>query len=147
MAGIQAKILLLQNSYANNMTQTNSGFIALMSAIIISIVLLGIVLTGGLTGFFGRFNVLDSESKERSVAAAESCIDLAVLDYINKGKITITGGEDCEIKFKDDTSNPITILSQSSSINHAYTNIKAVINTDDMTINSWIECPNESPCP
>jgi hypothetical protein len=126
-----------------------SGFIALMSAIIISIVLLGIVLTGGLTGFFGRFNILDSESKERSSALAESCIDLAVLDYINNGAVTngnkTVGGDTCDIHSNSIAGNKLTIITQ-AKINNAYSNVKAIINTDDMTINSWVECANLSSC-
>ena len=54
-----------------------------MSAIIISLVLLLMITTTGLTGFYGRFNILDSELKERSFALAEACGDVALLALTN----------------------------------------------------------------
>ena len=60
----------------------NRGFIALMSAIIISVVLLLIASSGALTGFFSRFNLLETEFKERGTAIAEACADEAILELV-----------------------------------------------------------------
>ena len=61
----------------------NSGFMALMSAIIISVVLLLLVTNLSLTGFYDRSNILDGELKERSSALAEACVDTAILKLAN----------------------------------------------------------------
>lgn len=84
-------------------TKTNSGFIALMSAIIISVVLLLIVANLSLTSFYGRFNILDSELKEKSSALAEACVDTAMLKLVNdsdySGNETVSVDADtCEIE-------------------------------------------------
>ncbi len=55
------------------------GFIALMSVIIITFVLLLLGISLGFTGFFGRLNIFDSELKVRSNALAEACIEVAIL--------------------------------------------------------------------
>ncbi len=124
-----------------------SGFIALISAIIISVLLLGITLTVSMTGFFGRFNVLDSESKERSVALAEACVDMAVLNFTDvvfgsSVNVTVSGSDQCKIiMFRNNT--PVigkAFIKTQASTNKAFTNIKVQINTDDMTIDSWEEC-------
>ena len=138
----------------NYRIKLNNGFIALMSVVIISVLLLGITLTISLTGFFGRFNILDSESKERSVALAEACGDTAILNFTNDHSydvsfaspetVTVSGSDQCKIMmFKNDT--PTTgkaLIKTQAFINKAYTNIKIQINTSDMTIDSWEECSN-----
>ncbi len=65
--------------YANS----HKGFIALMSAVIISVVLLLTVVTGALSGIFARSNVLDAELKTRSRAVADACLEQARLLIAN----------------------------------------------------------------
>ncbi len=60
-------------------TSKEKGFIALFSVVIISFVLLLAVISLTFTGFFSRFNILDSESKERSDELASACIEIARL--------------------------------------------------------------------
>jgi hypothetical protein len=130
----------------------NGGFIALISAVIISVLLLTITLTVSLTGFFGRFNVLDSESKERSIALAEACVDMAVLEYSTDGVMTeeskVVDDESCDVHDASESGGILTIVA-TGEFNSAFTNIKAVIDTSDMSISSWDECPTTSlsPCP
>src|SRR5689334_18900103 len=93
MAEIMSKHLLQPN------TSGNSGFIALMSVILISFVLLSVTLSAGLSGIFGRLNILDSELKSQSEYLAESCVNQAIYDYANTGvgdsnkTITIGNGQ------------------------------------------------------
>src|SRR5260221_11521416 len=61
-----------------------SGFIALISAIIISLILITITVILNLAGYFGRFNILDAEYKETSIGLAEASVDTAILE-ISKG--------------------------------------------------------------
>ena len=137
--------------------QPQQGFIALMSAIVISVLLLAITLTLGLTGFFGRFNVLDSESKERSIALAEACGDSAILklsqnvSYIPSPAFnfaTQTGGENVMVNSDKcvivsvDTSGTLKTIKTQAVINKAYTNLRIIIDTSAFTIQSWDECTN-----
>lgn len=59
---------------------SQEGFIALMSAIIIAAVLMIIVFSVSFSGFMTRFNILDSEYKARSYSLAESYADEAILE-------------------------------------------------------------------
>lgn len=61
-----------------------------MSAIVISAVLLMVAVTGSFTGFFARSNILDSELKKRSEAAAGACADQAILLLANDPSYSAT---------------------------------------------------------
>lgn len=52
------------------------GFIALMSAVIISAILMVVVVAGSMSGFATRFNLLDGEAKEGSAALVDACVDI-----------------------------------------------------------------------
>ena len=123
------------------------GFIALMSAIIISVLLLAIVLSLGFSGFFARFNVLDSESKERSVALAEACGDTAIYNFAQgstfTGVVTV-GSETCNIISVQDNA-PVAgkaLIKTQKIVNKAATDLKIQIDDTALTIDSWEECPN-----
>ncbi len=126
------------------------GFIALASAIIISVLLLAITAAISLTGFFGRFNVFDSESKERSSALAEACIDTAKLNYANNSSYApnnqsvSVGSDQCTIiSFLKNTptTGQDTIKTQ-ASINKSYTDLQVVIKDTDFSLISWDELPH-----
>lgn len=131
-----------------------SGFIALMSAMVISVLLLAITLTLGLSSFFSRFNVFDSESKARSIGLAEACADSAILEvsggtYSTNKVINVgpTSSDNCTIvsAAKDQPSTGQTLIKTQSVINKAYTNLKIILNSSDLAISSWDECPNLTP--
>lgn len=124
-----------------------NGFIALTSAIIISVLLLAITVGLGFSSFFTRFNILDSEFKERSLALAEACIDTAILN-LAKGLTTTgsvaVGTDDCEII----SVNGNTIQTQ-ACVNKATTNLQVTTNSD-FEIVTQEELPHFSPahpCP
>jgi len=131
------------------MINQQSGFIALISAIIISVLLLIIAVTIGMTGIFGRFNILDSESKERSSALAEACADMAILKLSGNKDYVLIDPDDHNIPVGSDTCDiyalstprtfPITIQTR-GVINKSYTNLIVVIDSD-FTIVSWKEVP------
>jgi hypothetical protein len=55
------------------------GYIALMSAIVISGILIMLTFILSLTTMFARFNILDAEYKKKSLGLAEACADMALL--------------------------------------------------------------------
>ncbi|MES2087828.1 MAG: hypothetical protein V4467_02435 [Patescibacteria group bacterium] len=59
--------------------QKNKGFIALMSTIIISTILMAIVFTTNMSSFYARFDALDGEFKRKAFALAESCANETLL--------------------------------------------------------------------
>lgn len=60
------------------MRTRQSGFVALLSVIIIGAILTIYVFTLGISSFFSRFSALDSEQKVSSRTLAEACISVAI---------------------------------------------------------------------
>jgi hypothetical protein len=130
--------------------QHHNGYIALISAILISVSLLTMVIAVSFEGYFSRFNVLESEQKEMSAYLAESCFNTAVLklsqdvDYTGNQYIHV-GSEGCRIRSINNTgaqfSSNLVVRSQASS-SGAYTNLQVEIDPDDLpsvTIVNWKE--------
>ncbi len=114
------------------------GFIALMSAIIISAILMTVVISGSLMGFNSRFNVLDAESKARSSALADACVDVLLLRLANREVVTdlvLVGSESCQIT----GSNPYQIQ---AVFNHSYTNLRITVDPTNYTVTKWEEVTN-----
>ncbi len=129
------------------------GYIALMSAIIISALLLTITVSLGFSGFLGRLSIVDSQSKERSSALAEGCADTAILEatsgiYSMSAKTVNIGSDTCTIvsSQKDVPSTGQSTIKTQAVINKAYTNLKVIINNSNFTVISWDECA-VGPCP
>jgi hypothetical protein len=111
------------------------GFIALISAVIMSAVLLIVVVSGSLSSFFGRQDVLDAEYKEKSRALADACISVLLLrigagttpsDPVTEVSCTISG-----------SANPYTI---SATFNRAETNLSVSVDSS-LAITSLTEVP------
>jgi len=125
--------------------KSEKGFIALMSAIVISILLLAITVSLGFSGYFTRFNILDSEDKERSVGLAEACGDTAILDLAQgtvpstPSNITVNGSDHCTII--QDTSS---LIQTQACINKSTTNLQITVDSN-FTVTSWEELSNFSP--
>ena len=123
-------------------TKTKSGFIALISAIIISIILLLVVTNLSLTGFFSRSNVLDRELKKRSEALAEACADTAIFKLTNdstynpSNEIVSVDTDDCTIMSVSSTT-PRTINVRADYKNYV-TNLEIEVDTD-LSVQKWEE--------
>lgn len=79
------------------------GFVALLSVIIVSIVLLGLALSGSSIAFFARFDEMDRESYVQAQALARSCADQALLqlaenyNYAAANQTVSFGADTCVI--------------------------------------------------
>ncbi len=77
---------------------------ALMGVIIISLILIALSVTLGMSGYFTRFNILEAQTKLQSDALAESCTNLAMsrltqgssTSYLYPEKVVL-GSDDCLI--------------------------------------------------
>ena len=121
-------------------THKPKGFIALVSAIIIAAILLLVTVSGGLIGIYSRFNILDSESKERSLALADACIDtllsqLSMASAVTPGSYPV-GSDTCQIL---SNSSPYQVQ---GIFNNAYTNVEVSIDPDTFAVTSWEEVAN-----
>ena len=124
--------------------KTNSGFAALMSSIIISVILLLVATNLSLTGFYARSNILDAEFKERSSALAEACADVAFIklandpDYTWAETIPVLGSDVCTIQTINPALDPITIQTK-AIFQNATTDLQIKIDKDDLSVISWEE--------
>jgi len=126
------------------------GFIALISAIVISAMLVIVVMSVGFTQFFSRLNVVDAESKERSSALAEACVDKAMYNFAQDTSynvafgspqtLTVSGTDQCKVMMVQDTSPNLVIKTQ-WTVNKAVTDLMVVADDSALTVNSWDECP------
>lgn len=138
-----------------------SGFVALMSVIIILAVLLVISASISFTSFSSRFNVSDSEYKKRSSALAEACVANALLQLAQTSSVTpkcvpIDVGGTCPTD-----PNQCTILSATANLpmlgqttfktqgvfplnqpQASYTNLTVIASSTGLSTVSWYETPN-----
>lgn len=132
-----------QGTYTNQ-----NGYIAIISAIVISIVLIAITLTLSFSGFFLRFNILGTEYKKVSYALAQGCVNTALVKLANdpsySGPEDITldamANKKCKIISVTGSGNSRTIKTQSVYQN-SFTDLQvnASITASNITPTSWIE--------
>src|SRR3989344_207589 len=123
-----------------------NGYIAMTSAIIISILVMMIVFAINLIGYFGRSNVLTSELKDMSLSLAEGCAEKALLKYAEDN--AYAGNEPITVDARQCSILPIEvsgsdkILKTKAIVENTTSNIKVVFKGSDMTIVSWEELTN-----
>lgn len=76
------------------MKKTERAFVALVSAVVLSVILLGLSTTANSAGFSARFNALNSEYKRIALGLAESCVNQVLLRVAQNHTYTpVSGGE------------------------------------------------------
>ena len=123
------------------------GFIALISTIIISAVLLLVIASAGLISIYSRYNIFDSELKQRSDAAADACADeglyqLAQDPSYTGGTLSLNSLDQCRIGKVSSPGGNFQFEVQATSSNTAVTNLQIVANSGDLSIISWQEIAN-----
>ena len=127
------------------------GFVALVSAIVIAALLIIIGASLGYTGFFSRFNILDTEFKEASLGLAEACAEIARVEIANNsnfistvtsaGKVYNIGDKNCTILLGSVAGS----LQSQAIYEKSYSTIEAVyfrdIANSNVVITSWKEIP------
>ena len=124
-----------------------SGYIALTSAVIISILIMTIAFTIGFSSFLSRSNSLYYSLKEITDALAEGCINLALVKFAQASS-TYAGNEiipldadTCEILPIESGPGQKTIKA-TATLQGATTNLKVIVNENDLSIISWEELTN-----
>jgi hypothetical protein len=108
-----------------------SGYIALMATIIISLILLVMTVEEGSIGWHARFNILGTEAKEQATALAEGCAEQAMAKLLTdptyNGNSTTTFPYGTCYTFPIELNTPnngmLTIKTQ-AVIRNSYTNLK-----------------------
>ncbi len=126
------------------MTKYQAGYIALSSVIIISLLLVTITAALSLVSYYSRFNILESEYKQRSVALAQSCVDYAFSQLVvnpnySGNECLNFSSNNCKVVSVTAGSYPKTIQSQ-AQYEKSYTNLSIVTNSS-FQIQSWQELP------
>ena len=130
-------------------SKNNAGFVALITAIVLTVVLLLIATTLNLSGFFTRSSAMSAEYKERSASAAEACADRAMLKLAGNpayagGETISLGTDSCEIRpiLPDSPSAGKTTIETRAVFNESATNLRIVIVNSDKSVISWDEIEN-----
>ncbi|OGY98056.1 MAG: hypothetical protein A2855_00945 [Candidatus Liptonbacteria bacterium RIFCSPHIGHO2_01_FULL_57_28] len=126
---------------------SRGGYIALMSAIIIAVVLMGLLTTLSFSGFFGRFNILYSEFKEYGLAVTEGCANAVMIelgrDPSYTGDETLTFGEDtCQVFLIDPPVSGEQIIQVQVIHQDTYSNLEVTVNPTTLAVVAFEEVPN-----
>lgn len=137
------------------MGEKEAGFVALLTAIIISVILLTAAVAMNQVGYLTRGEILDSEYKVRSIALAEACADTALLKLVQdpsysggEGGIAVGSADTCAIgPVQTDTPAAGKTTIQTSAVfpkasvtsRGAFTKLQVVIDSEDLTVLSWNE--------
>lgn len=123
------------------------GFVALVAVIIIGVVLLGIAVDQSLAGWYARFNVLSAEDKERAMALAEGCADIAFATFVSDTRFdtssvftdTYQGGA-CSVSFDTSVEGIVTLKSQ-GVVGQSYATLTLSMNVGDLALGGALETP------
>ncbi len=131
----------------------DSGFVALMTAIALSIILITITVALNQNGFLTRSEILDAEYKDTSSALAEACADTALLkltadpSYPGNEPAIAVGADTCAIGSVVLSGGQITIHTSAVFPSAAVTSqgvvtkLQIVVNATDLSVVSWDEIP------
>lgn len=125
--------------------KTESGFIAIMSVVIIGAVLMAVSFALSMSGFFARANITDGEFKERSFALAEGCADDALVkvaadtSYSPTNEMVTIGTGQCTIV--SITGGSQKTIRTTAQVQGATTTIQVIANVTTLAISSWQELP------
>ncbi|MBX4192458.1 hypothetical protein KW798_03160 [Candidatus Parcubacteria bacterium] len=124
----------------------NRGFIALISVLIISAVLLALVLSVSFNGLSSRFALLDIEHKIESQKLAEGCVQTGIIVVANDSLRVVTnrlvkiGKGQCMLTVSPST--PVSGKSQidaTASSSDAATNLRVTLDSSTASVLSWSE--------
>jgi hypothetical protein len=121
----------------------SNGFIAITTTMILSVILLVVATSLSFSGFFTRYNILDSELKKISIALAEGCVDQALLKLATNSSFsfpeTVNINENtCQIINISSSGYPKTIKTRSEFKNYV-TNLEVEVGSDTLNITKWEE--------
>ena len=129
----------------------NRGFTALITALIISVLLIAVIVTTSGAAFLTRFSILGPEFKAESQSLAEACVEYALLNifqdptYVTTNEtVTIATGSACRlvnVSLNTPQTGQTRIDAQGTS-NDTYTNLRVTVNSATQSIVSWVEVPN-----
>lgn len=123
--------------------KSKSGYIGVLSALIISAVIVVIITAIGQVSFLNRIAVSDVHLKGKSRALAEACVDTALLKLVSNS--SYAGNE--TINVASDTCKIISVVSSSTGriisaqgkFLGAVTDIRATVANNTVSVLGWEE--------
>lgn len=133
------------------------GYIALISVIIVSLLLITVITALSTVNYFSRYNILENEYKERSSGLAEGCVDYALGKLAANSAYTVASPQ--SIAIGSDTCNVMSVVSQSGQTTivtqgfypattplKSYTKLTVIVdsninNSTYLQVISWQETP------
>ena len=112
----------------------NLGFIALTSVIILSVLLIIITAALSFANYFGQYNILNNELKQKTYALGEGCLNYAIMrsagdQSYNGNECIKLANNFCKIISVSTGAFPKTIITQ-SVVQKNYSNSQAIIGPD-----------------
>lgn len=126
-----------------NIRYSRGGYIALVSALIITAVIVLIVAAVGQLAFFGRAAISDVHFKEKSRALAGACANTALLkladnaNYVGNETIAVAS-DTCRI-FAITSSSTGRIIDAQGVFQRSYTNFRITVTSGAVDIVRWEE--------
>lgn len=120
-----------------NKNNSQGGYIAIMSSIIISLMMMLIALSLGSASLFTRLNVVDFSNKQLSYFIARSCLNDALFKLADSA--SYTGNETLTISSRTcvlstiTTSAPNKIIQAKAIVEGATTNLKLTVNSTTLS--------------
>ena len=126
--------------------KSQGGYIALIAAIIVTVVLVMILTTVSQMSFLNRANIAGTSFKEKSRALAESCVNVALLKLVQNssyaGNETINvASSTCQI-VSVVPSGSNKVISTQGQFQNFYTNFKVTVTARPVSLLSWEEVQN-----
>lgn len=109
------------------------GYVAITTAIILSLLVLVVALTLANSTFIARYNNVDFNSKKTSYFLARTCLNKALLklsqnpNYSGNETVIIGGGYQCSI-VSVETSGSNKIIKSRAQLGNAATNLRLTVN-------------------
>ncbi len=124
-------------------SEFSNGYIAIISTIIISLVLMGMVFSVSFSGVSSRSNILNSEFKEQGFALAEACTETALLKlaqnkFYSGNENILVGSDQCSI-LPIETISGQKIIKTKAIFKKTTTNLKIVATENNLSIISFEE--------
>lgn len=119
-------------------TRHKEGYIAIMSALIITAVITIILVSLGQASFLQRINTSDTHLKEKSRALAQACVNAALLKLASSssyaGNETIAvAGDTCKI-ISVISSSTGNIISTQGQYQSSYTDLQVTVTTGTISL-------------
>jgi hypothetical protein len=128
------------------MPRARCGYVAIMSALIITAIIVVMMIGLGQVAYLNRANISEAHFKEKSRALSEACVNTALLKLVASssyaGNETIAVASDtCKIVGVVSSSTGRIVTTQGQYQN-SYTNLKITVATSTVLVIGWEETQN-----